>query len=195
MAYIPRPTYENDQFRLSQGMRDDTTRFAPVVQRRLADVADPTSRLLIARGRGNADAMQQQGADTYHQNPLERTANTPFARVMQRSRALARIGMMGENAVYGQQFRDRVGLTTIGQQFRANQAGDLSGLSKMQAESDAARMRANQTLSAARLGAIGTVAGGIARGVQGAYRGGGGGDSGASDVFNRSIATSNAFGY
>lgn len=169
----PRPTYEVDQLRLSRGMRDDAFRFEPVVQRRLADVADPTSRLMIARGRGNADAMQQIGADMYQQSPLERTANTPFARVMARSRALARIGMMGDNAVYQQQFRDRLGLATIGQQFRANQSGDLSTLSKLQAETDASRMRSNETIYAARLGAIGTVLGGLGRTAQDANWGGG----------------------
>lgn len=177
MANLPRPSYEADQFRLSQSMRDDASRFAPVVQRRLADVADPQSRLMVARGRGNADMMQRMGPDTAAMTPLERTTNTPFARVMQRSRALSRIGMMGENAVYQQQFRDRVGLATIGQQFRANQAGDLSQLSKMQAETTAARMRADQSLGAARAGALGSIAGGVARGLQG-YSWGGGADTG-----------------
>lgn len=170
MARIPRPSYEVDQFRLSQQMRDDATTFAPVVQRRLADVADPTSRLLVARGRGNADAMQQMGADTYQQTPLERTGNTPFARVMMRSKALSRIGMMGENAVYQQQFRDRVGLATIGQQFRANQAGDLSALSKQQAETNAARMRASQTVDAAQMNLYGTLGGIALRYGVGAYQ-------------------------
>lgn len=172
MPSIPRPTYEADQFRLSQSMRDDATRFAPVVQRRLADVADPQSRLMVARGRGNADTMQQMGPQVAAQTPLARTADTPFNRVMQRGKALSRIGMMGENAVYQQQFRDRVGLATIGQQFRANQAGDLSALSRMQSESTASRMRADQTLASARMGALGTIAGGVARGVQG-YKWGG----------------------
>lgn len=167
MPYIPRPSYEADQYRLSASLRDDATRFSPVVQRRLTDIANPQSRLMVARGRGNADAMQQMGPDMAPETPLARTMDTPFQRVMQRSRALARVGMMGENAVYQQQFRDRVGLATIGQQFRMNQAGDLSALGRFEAETTAARMRANQTTQAALYGAYGTIAGGAARGLQG----------------------------
>lgn len=196
---LPRPQSEADQYRLSQGMRDDATSYAPVVQQRLRDVADPTSRLMIARGRGNADMMQQQGPDQYYENPAARTMDTPFQRVMARSRALSRIGMMGEKAVYQQQFRDRVGLATIGQQFRANQAGDLATLGRQQAETNAARMRARQVVNAAEANTLGTIAGAATRfGVGYANRGGGGGGGGGgnpADAFNRSIAISNAFGY
>lgn len=167
---IPRPSYEVDQMRLARGMRDDATTYDPVVQRRLADVADPTSRLLVARGRGNADAMQQMGPNNYYENPLQRTADTPFARVLARSRAVSRIGMMGDNAVYQQQFRDRVGLATIGQQFRANQAGDLSALARQQAETNAARMRASQTVGAAETNLYGTLGGIALRYGVGAYK-------------------------
>ena len=150
----PRPGYELDQLRLARGLRDDAATFAPVVQRRLADVADPTQRMLVARGRAGADAMQASGFDE-----APAVANTPFQKVLQRSRALSRVGMFGDRAVLQQQLRDRIGLASIGQQFRTNQAGDYSRLSQMEAETQASRMRAAQITDSARANLFGTLAG------------------------------------
>jgi len=153
----PRPQGEVQQFEAAEQMRGTAAAFEPLLRRRLADTANPARELSLVQGRSNADAAQAMA-------PLS-TASTPFQRAMARTRGLSRIAMAGNQAVRMQAFRERASLAGFGQGLRSGNMRTLGDLSQMFATTDAARMRADQTVGAARANMYGSLAGLAAGGL------------------------------
>jgi hypothetical protein len=156
----PRPQSEVQQFEAAEQMRGTAAAFEPLLRMRLADTANPAREIALAQGRSNADAAQSMV-------PLSR-ASTPFQRAMTRTRGLSRIAMAGDHAVRMQTFRDRAALAGFGQGVQSGNMRTLGDLSQMFASTDAARMRADQTVGAARANMYGSFAGLAAGGLSGA---------------------------
>ena len=73
--------------------------------------------------------------------------------------------MAGDQAVRMQMFRDRASLANLGQGIQSGNMRTLGDLSQMFAATDAARMRADQTVGAARANMYGSLAGLAAGGL------------------------------
>lgn len=144
-----RPQAEVQQYDTAQQMRGTAAAFQPLVRMRLADAADSTRELAAVQGRGNADTQQAVSA----------AGGTPFQRAMTRTKALSKIAMMGDLAVRGQAFRDRASLVGFGQGLQSGTARTLGEVGSLYAQSDAAKMRADQTVGAARSNMYGSLAG------------------------------------
>lgn len=160
-----RPEAESQLLETALQERQDAGLYAPLVRQRLADIADTSDETRQARGVANADVMQRT------------RGGTPFDRAMTRGKALSRVALQGQLQVEQQSLRDRIGMSRFGQGLRSGTNRDLSGLSQLQGENNATRMRSDQNRSAMIGNTLGTIAGAGAAYWQNRNSGFGGGDT------------------